>query len=133
MAKDCSVMALRADTPVRPYFSILSLLICIATFQFSPFTFQFSALYNKKDESFWNSSFHKKWRWQCETVALLATTEPLGLQRSAFRPQLSHKPVYRFDNSCSDWSRAVWQSHTAWVAISRDCQMFKEPKIEEGN
>ena len=40
---------------------------------------------------------------------------------------LSHKPVYRFDNSCSERSREVWRSHTAWVAISRDCQMFAVP------
>ena len=64
----------------------------------------------------------KKWRCQ-RGGALVATTEALASQRSAFRPLLSHKPVYRFDNSCSDWSRAVWQSHTAWVAISRDCQI----------
>ena len=114
-----------------------------ATVNLSHFSFHISPIYAKKDILL-KMSFSIKVAMPtrgsvgCDTnakQALVATKgglspprsvlkhQALASQRSAFRPLLSHKPACRFDNSCSERSRAVWQSHTAWVAISRDCQI----------
>ena len=42
----------------------------------------------KKDLRDYLKSFENKWRWQCEAIALLATTEHLCSQRS-HRPLIS--------------------------------------------
>ena len=69
----------RADTPVRPYFSFLSLLICIATFQFSPFTFQ---LYITKEGHPFKMSFFIKVAMTYSPTNVCSTIGAVGLNFS---------------------------------------------------